>query len=271
MSLPAPAPGTAVLVTGAANGIGAELARALSERGHDLFLVDRQRDRLAEVAGSIEGVQVTTRVCDLTKDSQRGALVAAVRDDGRRLVGLCNNAGIASYGRFHELPYERELEMVRVNVVAVHHLTGSFLGAMVRHREGAILNVASLAANQPIPTLATYAASKAFVHSFSEALHAELRGTGVSVTSLCPGGTATEIINTPGAEQAARLVPDWVWASAEGVARAGVRGMERGRRTVVPGLANRIIAAPAGRFVPRSVGLPVGTAVADATRAIARL
>lgn len=258
MSLPAPTPGTFVLVTGAAAGIGAELARLLAQRGHDLMLVDRDEERLENAAGSLRAlVDVTTHVCDLTVKRRRDSLVAAVRRDPRALVGLCNNAGIFSLGPFHELPYEREAEMVQVNAVAVHHLTAALLPMLVARGEGAILNTASLAANQPLPHCATYAATKAFVHSFSESLHEELRGTGVSCTSLQPGVTETRIAIAAGLQDEADTMPGFMWASAESVARAGIEGMVRGRRTVVPGLGNRVIAGPVGRFVPRRLGLPV--------------
>lgn len=271
MSLPEPAPGTFVLITGAAAGIGEELARVLAARGHDLYLVDRDAERLEEAASALRAaVDVTTRVCGLTVKRQRDQLIAAVKRDPRALVGLCNNAGIASLGLFHELPYAREAEMVQVNAVAVHHLTAALLPGLVARREGAILNVASLAANQPLPHLATYAATKAFVHSFSESLHEELRGTGVSVTSLQPSATATRIAIDAGIEEEARTIPGFAWASAESVARAAVEGMVRGRRTVVPGIANRLITSPLGRHVPRGIGLPVVRRAVDIGATIGR-
>jgi hypothetical protein len=259
MSLPPPSPTTTVLVTGAASGIGAELARQLAERRYNLTLVDRQADALERVAQAIRaehGVLVDVEVCDLVVERQRQALIRAVKAGDRALVGLCNNAGIASVGPFHELPYEREQEIVRVNAIAVHHLTGAFLGDLVGRGEGAVLNTASLAANQPLPNLATYSATKAFVHAFSEAIHTELAGTGVSCTSLCPGATATDLRQTPGGEHAAQLLPS-MWADPGPVARAGIEGMLKGRRTVVPGIANRAILAPIGRHAPRSLGLPL--------------
>jgi short-subunit dehydrogenase len=261
MSLPKPADDTFVLVTGAAAGIGLELARCLAARGHQLLLADRDGERLVAVAAQLGA---DARVCDLTVKRQRDALIAAVRRDERALVGLCNNAGIFSLGRFHELPYEREAEMVAINAVAVHHLTGALLALMVDRGEGAILNTASLAANQPLPGCATYAATKAFVHSFSEAIHTELAGTGVSCTSLQPGVTATNIAINAGLADDSEEMPRLLSASAADVARAGVEGMERGRRTVVPGVGNRALATPLGRFVPRTIGLPLTRLFASA-------
>jgi short-subunit dehydrogenase len=259
MSLPRPAPGSFVLVTGAASGIGTELARQLGAIGYDLVLADRDAGGLELVADEVRqasNVEVTTHKSDLTSERARGSLIKAVREHPGQLVGLCNNAGIASLGRFHEIPLQREREMVGVNAVAVHHLMGELLPVLVENGEGAVLNTASLAANQPLPHLATYAATKAFVHTLSEAVHAELAGTGVSCTSLCPGATATNLVNIPGMEGQADILPDAVWASPRGVARAGIEGMRKGRRAVVPGVANRAIIAPIGRHVPRSLGLP---------------
>ena len=125
---------------------------------------------------------------------------------------------------------------MRLNVEAVHELTGAFLPRMVEQGSGAILNVASTAAFQPLPGFATYAASKAFVHSFSEAVHSELSGTGVSVTSLCPGFTRTEFEEAAGAEEQASKFPGFTWMESEDVARQGIEGMLAGRRTVVPGV-----------------------------------
>jgi short-subunit dehydrogenase len=150
---------------------------------------------------------------------------------------------------------EREQRVVALNVDAVHHLTGAFLEPMVAAGAGAILNVASTAAFQPLPGFATYAASKAFVQSFSEAVHAELAGTGVSVTCLCPGFTRTEFEEHAQAEEQAARLPGILWQDPARVARAGVEGMIAGRRTVVPGLHNRA-SALGGRFAPRSILLP---------------
>jgi len=252
-----------VLVTGAASGIGEQLSRQLAARGHGLLLVDRQAAALRALAAELDGgggpggPLVEHEVCDLTVARQRERLIARVRDGERDLVGLCNNTGIMLIGGALDLGEEADRAQVAVNAVAVHHLAIALLPLMVARGEGALLNTASLAANQPLPGMATYAATKAFVHTLSEGLHAELAGTGVSSTSLCPGATATHLIDTDGGRAASRWVPDLLWAEPEDVARAGIEGMVRGRRTVVPGVANRAVLAPFGRFVPRGAGLPV--------------
>jgi short-subunit dehydrogenase len=200
-------------------------------------------------------VRVDVLPCDVSDDEARQQLVADVEATGMFVAGVCNNAGFGTFGRFDGLPLEREMEMVHVNVVALHHLTGAFLWPMVERGEGAILNVASVAAFQPLPGFATYAATKAFVQTFSEALHAELDGTGVSVTTLCPGPVATEFGDVAGVSTIEDMLPGVLRASAQDVAIAAIRGMTNGRRTVVPGIVTKALAA-GGRFTPRSVLLP---------------
>jgi short-subunit dehydrogenase len=259
MSLPAAAPGATVLVTGATSGIGAELARELGRRGHGLTLVARRRERLEAQAASLRdrfGVEVAVHDADLADDAQRAALLDAVRADGRAVVGLCNDAGVGSLGAFAELDLEHEAHIVRLNVLALHHLTGVLVREMLARRRGAILNLSSVLAFAPSPRTATYAATKAFVLSFSEALHAELLGSGVSCTALCPGPTRTAIFAASGEPRATGLGPDLLWQRPEEVARAGVEGMVAGRRTVVPGVTNKLVAA-GGRLVPRTLLLPV--------------
>ena len=152
---------------------------------------------------------------------------------------MCNNAGFGTVAPLPEADLEREQRVVRLNVEAVHHLTGAFLPRMVGDGAGAVLNVASTAAFQPLPGFATYAASKAFVQSFSEAVHAELSGTGVSVTCLCPGFTRTEFGENARAADKEASLPGFLFMEAGDVAREGVDGMVAGRRTVIPGLQNR--------------------------------
>jgi short-subunit dehydrogenase len=255
MSLPAPALDTAVLVTGASSGIGAELSRQLAGLGHDLVIVARGADRLEAIADELRrhhGVSVLVVPTDLSKAAPRKRLVDAVRDSEKTIVGLCNSADSSSYGRVHQLNTKRESEMVALNVVAMHELTLAFLPAMIERRAGAILNVSSIAAFQPLPNVATYAATKAFVQTFSESLYGELAGSGVSCTTVATGLGAAEL--------GARMqIP------AEEVAAAAIRGMLRGRRSVIPGVASKALAA-GGRFAPRSVLLPAARRAANGNR-----
>lgn len=259
MALPPPSLGFTVLVTGASSGIGAELARQLAQRGYNVTLSARRKERLDELAGELRaahGVRVEVEPCDLGDRAERKALIERMKAGELEVVGVCNNAGLGFLGPFHELPLEREAGVVAVNVEAVHELTGAFLPRMVQQGTGAVLNVASTAAFQPLPGFATYAASKAFVVSFSEAVHSELSGTGVSVTALCPGFTRTEFGSVAGAPETEDKLPDFTLMDADDVARHGIDAMVAGRRSSVPGLLNKLTST-SGRHVPRTLLLPI--------------
>lgn len=257
MPLPSPTPGSSCLVTGASSGIGSEFARQLGVRGHNLFLVARRAERLEHLADEIRrsaGVQVDFAPCDLADPLARHRLLDDVAASGRSVETLVNNAGFAYVGDVHEHPAE-QVGMVRVNIEALVELTGAFVPAMVERGRGAVINVASIAAFQPIPAQATYAATKAFVLSFSEALAAEVRGAGVSVTALCPGPVATEFVEVARFKRTMdEMGPSFIWASPADVARAGIEGAERGRTVVVPGAALRTIAF-ASKHSPRALVL----------------
>lgn len=259
MALPPPDAGSTCLVTGASSGIGAEIARGLAARGHGITLVARREERLVELAekcASEHGVRAETVVADVASQAGRRKLVDAVGADGLRVDVLVNNAGFGSGGRFVELDGGTETSMVRTNVEAVVGLSGTYLPDMVERRRGAVLNVASLIAFQPVPFQATYGASKAFVLSFSDALHEELRGTGVTVTAVCPGPVRTEFGESGGFGGADERIPDLFWLSPEKVAREALDGLERGVRVVVPGPINRV-AGLYGQHMPRSLLLPL--------------
>jgi short-subunit dehydrogenase len=259
MSLPRPDSQSAVLITGASSGIGTELARQLGARGHNLVLVARRRERLEQLAreiGKANGVEVDVRKADLSVQAQRTRLINALRDGDPHIAAVCNNAGFSTYGKFQDLPLENELEEVRLNVVALHELTGAFLGDMVKRRQGAILNVASIAGFQPLPNQATYGATKAFVVSFSEAIHTDLHGTGVSCTALCPGPVRTEFTQVAGMTDLDNTGPEFVWMQPGDVAKAGIDGMVKGKRLVFPSITHQAVGI-AGRFAPRSVLLPL--------------
>jgi hypothetical protein len=264
VSLPAPSPDTAALVTGASSGIGAAIARELAERGHNLVLVARRKDRLdalAEELGAEHDVRAEAVGCDLGKAASRQRLPARIESLGLEVSVLVNNAGFATNGPFHEADAARELEQVRVLVEAPLALTSAFLPDMVRRGKGAILNVASTAGMQPLPYSAGYSAAKAYVLTFSEALHQELHGSGVTVTVLAPGPVTTDFWEISGWEVAGgqsfeRAVPRPAWVSAEEAASAGVKGLEAGRRVVVPGLPIRT-AMLASQYLPHAVKLPI--------------
>ncbi|MDT7742596.1 MAG: uncharacterized protein QOE59_1674 [Actinomycetota bacterium] len=265
MPLPPPGPDAHVLVTGASSGIGAAIARALAVRGYPTMLVARREEALTELAaelGNRSGLPSEVQAADLGSDEGRDIVRRIVLDD-ERVVGVVNAAGLGVTGRVADLADEdgrAALDgLVRLNVLALHDLTIAAVGALVHRaaatrRTGAILNVSSITAFQPLPGVASYAASKAFVQSFSEAVNAELSGTGVTLTTLSPGLTRTgfaDAADTDAFDQA----PDVFVGEADDVAEAGVAAMAAGDRTVVPGLVNQLSAA-GGRLAPRSLLLP---------------
>ena len=261
MALPAPRPESTCLVTGASSGIGADLARSLARRGHGVVLVARRvelLERLADELTDAQGIRAEVLSCDLGDADARAQMVERIADLGLTVDVLVNNAGFGSGGRFVELDREREVEMVRVNAEAVVDLCGRYVPEMVRAGEGAVLNVASIAGFQPLPRQATYAATKAFVVSFTDALHAELHGTGVTVTCLCPGPVETEFSDTAGIGEAAEGTPSFIWTQSDEVAEDGVKGLERGKRQAIPGALNRA-SAMGGQHVPRGIFLRLGS------------
>ncbi|HEX8075971.1 MAG TPA: SDR family oxidoreductase [Thermoleophilaceae bacterium] len=256
MALPPPSESSTCLVTGSSAGIGVEIARKLAARGHGVTLVARRKERLVKLARELSeqhGVRAETVACDLASAAARHRMISTVENRGLQVDVLVNNAGFGSAGRFQRLDQEAELQMVRTNVEAVVDLCGAYVPQMTERGCGAVLNVASVAAYQPIPRQATYAATKAFVLSFTEALHTDLRGTGVSATALCPGPTKTEFGDAAGIPDELFEIPGLVY-SAEQMADAGVTAMDKGRRAVVPGPTNAV-GAVSGRMLPRKLVL----------------
>jgi short-subunit dehydrogenase len=259
VGLPEPSVSNTALVTGASSGIGAAIAAELASRGYSLVLVARREERLLSLAtelASEHAIEVEVIACDLGDELERDRLESELRERERAVEMLINNAGFGHQADFATSPRKRMVEMVRVNVEAVVDLTSRFLGPMVERRRGAVINIASLGAFQPLPGSATYGASKAFVLSFSEAIRTELRGSGVTVTAVCPGPVRTEFMTTaevPGVED---RTPGIVWTSAEDIARQAVDGAAHDKRVVVPGLLNRA-GALAGQHSPRAVALPL--------------
>jgi short-subunit dehydrogenase len=258
MTLPPPEKSSTCLVTGASSGIGVELARELPRRGRGITLTARRKDRLVKLASELSeryGVRAEVVACDLSSAAARRRMIKTIADRGLDVDVLVNNAGFGSAGRFHELDLEAEVMMIRTNVEAVVDLCGTYVPRMVERGRGAVLNVASTAAFQPVPRQSTYAGTKAFVLSFTEGLHVDLKGTGVTATALCPGPTRTEFGETAGIPEELFHVPGLVY-DAEQMAGAGVQAMERGRRVVIPGATN-LAGAVGGRVLPRSVVLPL--------------
>jgi short-subunit dehydrogenase len=271
MPLPPPGPDAHVLVTGASSGIGAAIARALAARGYSTMLVARREEALTELAAELRdrsGLTSEVHAADLGSDEGRDTVRRIVLED-ERVVGVVNAAGLGVTGRVVDLADEdgrAALDgLVRLNVLALHDLTIAAVGALVHRAEatrrtGAILNVSSITAFQPLPGVASYAASKAFVQSFSEAVNAELSGTGVTLTTLSPGLTRTGFADAAGTD-AFDQAPDVFVGEADDVAEAGVAAMAAGHRSVVPGLVNQL-SAVGGRLAPRSLLLPaVNTAM----------
>src|ERR1700752_2447431 len=253
MSLPKPSNQAPVVVTGASSGIGTELAGGLARRGYPLVLVARRRERLDEVANELRtqysgGVDVMP--LDLGDAGSRKKLAGRLRSEP--MAGLCNSAGFGTSGVFQTLPIERESEEIVLNSLALMELTHAALPGMVERAAGAVLNIASIAGFQPIPFMAVYSATKAFVQTFSEAVHEELHGTGVSVTVLCPGPVPTEWGEIANAERFSLSIAQ---VSPSDVAEAAIGGMLAGRRSVVPGIVPKVVST-SGRFAPRSLLLP---------------
>ena len=260
MTLPTPGPDRTALITGASAGIGVELAWVLARRGHGVTLVARREDRLralAEELTAATGVRAEVIAADLTEMDARAALAAAVEERGLTVDVLVNNAGFSTLGPIHRSDPAREVAMIRTDVEAVAHLCSMFVPGMVERGYGAVLNVASMAAFQPLPGQTGYGACKAFVLSYSRALAQEVRAKGVTVTALCPGPVATEFAEAAGFDEAesANALPQFMWVAAAEVAKQAVVGLDKGRDVVIPGTPNRIAAA-AARFVPSRLLLP---------------
>lgn len=242
------------LITGASSGIGLELAKVIASHGHDVVLVARRVDALEAAAGVIEGkhgVTATVISGDLRNPDTAQEIHDRVADLRIEISILVNNAGFGLGGEFLETDLSRELEMIQVNVAALTQLSKLFAAGMVRRRWGRIMNVASTAAFQPGPLMAVYYATKAYVLSFSEAIGEELRDTGVTVTALCPGATATEFAATAQITNT-KLFSKLGVADAENVAAYGYKAMMRGDRVAIPSFRDKIM-VQSERFAPRNL------------------
>jgi uncharacterized protein len=249
----APASSETVLVTGASSGIGAELARAFASGGSALVLTARSVDRLEALAHELQakhGVAVRVVTADLAEPDGPKRLVERLAEAGVQVDVLVNNAGYGGFGAFAETAWADKAGMLQLNVTSLTELSQALLPGMVKRGRGGILNVASTAAFQPGPLTAVYSASKGYVLSFTEALAEEVRGTGVTLTALCPGATVTGFASRA-AMEGSRLFRAKGLLDAKSVAKAGYEGFRRGATVVIPGLKNAFLAHSVG-FMPRS-------------------
>lgn len=236
-----------VLITGASAGIGAELARVFARHGHRLTLVARRKDKLAELAAELKaqhGADVLCVAQDLAKASGVAAALRAATAGGEPITVLVNNAGVIDVCPFADSPTDKLVGMVELNVRALTELCSRLVPAMVERGSGHVLNVASLAAFQPVPSMAAYAATKAYVLALSEALSVELRDSGVKVTALCPGITDTAMFaDIQGGSKAAAKLPSALVSDPKDVAEQAYKALMSGQVVLVPGLPNQITAA----------------------------
>ncbi len=247
-------PRQTALITGASSGIGEALARRFARAGFNLVLVARSADKLAALASSLakdHGIKAWVAPADLARPDAARQLAASMKRSRRPIDVLVNNAGVLEHGRFVDMPSTRHRELIDLNVTGLTEMLAQFLPAMVARGQGRVLNVASIAAFQPVPMLATYAATKAYVLSLTESLSEELQGTGVTITTLCPGITATSMLDRAKAGSAELGgLPEFVVGSADEVADEGFQACMKGDVIRVPGALNRA-ATLAGRATPR--------------------
>lgn len=244
--------GRRALVTGASSGIGEAFARRLARDRYDLTIVARNQERLENLAENLrteQHVGVKVLPADLTKTAQLRKVERAIASDDN-LEMLVNNAGFGTMGNFAELDPSVEEEEIRLNVLALVRLTRAALPGMIQRHRGAIINVSSMAGMQPGPTTTTYAATKAYVNSFSEGLHEELQGTGVQVQALCPGFTRTEFQQRANIDTSS--LPEIAWMDADAVVDASIAGLSGGDVICVPGFLNRVLATTVSS-IPRPV------------------
>ena len=254
-----PGPGKTALITGASSGIGYELSRILAQQGFHLVL--RSADRLAEIARELatsHPIKAEVIAQDLSQPEAAAQLFAEVKRRGLAVDVLVNNAGFGGFCRYADSDWENQRQMIQVNVVSLAQLTRLFLPEMLQRKSGKILNLGSTGSCAPVPNMAVYAASKAFVLSFSEALSAELQGTGVTVTALCPGVTKTNFFKRAKSEN--MLLRRLNQMEARDVAQIGYRALMQGKPRVVSGWFNKIMIASM-RLAPRAAVLWVSKRV----------
>jgi short-subunit dehydrogenase len=257
VALPAPAKGSIALITGASAGLGAEFARQLGARGHRVALVARRAERLHALCKELGGSERALAIAaDLTLPEDRDRVVAELDGMGMAVEILVNNAGSGSYRDFIETPRERELQTIRLDVEAVVDFMARFLPGMVERARGAVINMSSTSGFLPGPHQAGYAAAKAHVLILSESVNEELRGTGVSVTAVCPGPVPTEFQDANSATFARKL-PKLAWVAPDRVVSEALAAAAAGRRSVVPGGPHVKASFVPTRYTPPAVTLPV--------------
>lgn len=251
---PVPSMKEATLITGASGGIGEALAGEFAKGGSNLILVARSKDKLEAIAARLmdeHGIAAIALPADLSKPNAGRKLYEAVISKGVHVETLVNNAGVLEMGAFADIPTKRHLELTHLNITTLTELTSLFVPGMVERKDGRILNVASIAAFQPIPSLATYAATKAYVLSLTESLSEELKPHGITATALCPGVTATDMVaSAKESNETAAKIPDFMVSDVAGVAAEGYAACMKGEVIRVPGMVN-LAAAVAGRASPR--------------------
>jgi uncharacterized protein len=246
--------GSTALITGASTGIGAALARRFAEAGYQLVLVARSGDKLKSLAAALSaahGVKTWVSATDLAQPDAAKKLAASMKRARRPIDVLVNNAGVLAHGAFVDTSAQKHQQLIDLNVAGLTAMLAHFVPPMVARGQGRVLNVASISAFQPVPSLATYAATKAYVLSLTESLSEELKGTGVSITALCPGITATGMLDA--AQEASKeltKLPGFVVGSAEAVANEGFDACVRGEVIRVPGALN-LAAILAARATPK--------------------
>ncbi|MBV7281866.1 MULTISPECIES: mycolate reductase [unclassified Corynebacterium] len=256
MSLPLPQPQQRAVVTGASQGIGRAIARDLAAAGHNLILVARREAVLQDLAAELvdkHGVEVEVRAVDLARADARAELVDELAQ--REISIIINSAGIASFGAFRDQDWNYEQDQFELNARAVFELTHAVLAGMLQRGEGAILNVGSAAGNVPIPNNATYVFTKAGVNAFTEALHYELRKTGVHCTLLAPGPVREAEIAEEEKSIVDKVVPDFLWTTYESCSKETLEALANNRRRVVPGPLSKVMnavstVAPTGLLAP---------------------
>jgi short-subunit dehydrogenase len=260
--------GKNALVTGASSGLGVDFARELAKLGANVILVARREEMLRKVAAEISqqyGVKAEVITLDLSGRDAPQALYDQLKAAGTPVDILVNNAGFGMFGEFVELDWERERNMLELDIITLVHLTKLFVRDMTARSYGYVLHVASIGAYQPSPLYASYSAAKSFVLNFGEALNYELRGTNVKSTVISPGITATEFLKVSG--QKPTLYQRLTLMTSESVARIGIKALLRGRPSIVPGLLNAATAW-SNRLMPRRMATAIGYLLMKSEKAV---